>query len=163
MINNLEVTRLEINDPRLPEVIKFLSEESFEYYSEIHLKGMQDLDDKKKSEIKQAFLEAQTENFISFNGIAYAAYTGNKKLIGAALRCDNYLDALFVNKAYRNQKVGGRLIERLLQDCMEYQIISLDASVKAVSLYQRYGFKKNGTPKNKYVVPMKLERSHHEK
>lgn len=114
VMDNLKIVKLEDDNDRLIEVVKFLSEESFECYNQTHLENNKNLNCEQMKLIKTYFLKAQYEKFMSFNGCVYSAYIDDSMLVGAALRCDNYLDALFVNKKYRNQKIGSKLIERLL-------------------------------------------------
>lgn len=161
MITNLKIKKLEDNN-EIVAAVKFLALESFIYYQENHLANFYNLDSSRQQEIKSMFLEKQLENFALLNGTIYAAYNDNK-LIGAAYRCDSYLAYLFVSSKYRNQKVGSKLIEHLLKDCISYQVINLDASIKAVPLYQRYGFKIVGNNINKNSIKMELERSNYGK
>ena len=106
---------------------------------------------------KELFLEIRRDYFLHKNSAIYTAKVEGV-LVGAALRCNSYLDSLFVKKEYRNQKIGSTLLEKVLNDCKEYQVIRLNANIKAISLYQRYGFCQNGQIEKNLIVPMVLER-----
>ena len=84
------------------------------------------------------------------------------EIVAGCFACNHapilYISSLFVKKEYRNQKVGSTLLEKVLNDCKEYQVIRLNANIKAISLYQRYGFCQNGQIEKNLIVPMVLER-----
>lgn len=157
MIDNLEIKKLAPTDERVLEVINFLSEESFNLFIQNNLKEFDNLEHDKKDKFKELALRQGIDYYLSCDGEIYVAYL-NDAIIGAALRNNDSLDSLFVKKEYRNQKVGGTLLEKVLNDCKEYQVIRLNANIKAISLYQRYGFCQNGQIEKNLIVPMVLER-----
>lgn len=157
MLENLVIEKLAPVDERILTVINFLSEENFGLFIQTNLKEFDNLEQEKKDKFKELALRQAIGYYLSCNGEIYVAYL-NDEIIGAALRNEDYLDSLFVKKEYRNQKVGSTLLEKVLNDCKEYQVIRLNANIKAISLYQRYGFCQNGQIEKNLIVPMVLER-----
>ncbi len=157
MLENLVIEKLAPADERILTVINFLSEENFDLFIQTNLKEFDNLEQEKKDKFKELTLRQAIGYYLSCDGEIYVAYL-NDEIIGAALRNEDYLDSLFVKKEYRNQKVGSTLLEKVLNDCKEYQVIRLNANIKAVSLYQRYGFCQNGQIEKNLIVPMVLER-----
>ena len=157
MIDNLEIKKLAPTDERILEVIKFLSEESFNLFIQNNLKEFDNLEQDKKDKFKELALRQGIDYYLSCDGEIYVAYL-NDAIIGAALRNNDSLDSLFVKKEYRNQKIGSMLLERLLKECSDYKIIYLNANMEAVSLYERYGFQKQVHHQNKNEILMVLER-----
>ena len=157
MLENLVIEKLAPVDERILTVINFLSEENFGLFIQTNLKEFDNLEQEKKDKFKELALRQAIGYYLSCNGEIYVAYL-NDEIIGAALRNEDYLDSLFVKKEYRNQKVGSTLLEKVLNDCKEYQVIRLNANVKAISLYQRYGFCQNCQIEKNLIVPMVLER-----
>ena len=157
MLENLVIEKLASVDERILTVINFLSEENFGLFIQTNLKEFDNLEQEKKDKFKELTLRQAIGYYLSCNGEIYVAYL-NDEIIGAALRNEDYLDSLFVKKEYRNQKVGSTLLEKVLNDCKEYQVIRLNANIKAISLYQRYGFCQNGQIEKNLIVPMVLER-----
>lgn len=157
MLENLVIEKLATVDERILTVINFLSEENFGLFIQTNLKEFDNLEQEKKDKFKELALRQAIGYYLSCNGEIYVAYL-NDEIIGAALRNEDYLDSLFVKKEYRNQKVGSTLLEKVLNDCKEYQVIRLNANIKAISLYQRYGFCQNGQIEKNLIVPMVLER-----
>lgn len=157
MLENLVIEKLAPADERILTVINFLSEENLDLFIQTNLKEFDNLEQEKKDKFKELALRQAIGYYLSCDGEIYVAYL-NDEIIGAALRNDDYLDSLFVKKEYRNQKVGSTLLEKVLNDCEEYQVIRLNANIKAVSLYQRYGFCQNGQIEKNLIVPMVLER-----
>lgn len=157
MLENLVIEKLASVDERILTVINFLSEENFGLFIQTNLKEFDNLEQEKKDKFKELALRQAIGYYLSCNGEIYVAYL-NDEIIGAALRNEDYLDSLFVKKEYRNQKVGSTLLEKVLNDCKEYQVIRLNANIKAISLYQRYGFCQNGQIEKNLIVPMVLER-----
>ena len=156
VINNLEIKRISnINNQELTEAFTFIADESLDCYLKTYMDTTTILaDDYIKKEL---FLEIRRDYFLHKNSAIYTAKVEGV-LVGAALRCNSYLDSLFVKKEYRNQKIGSTLLEKVLNDCKEYQVIRLNANIKAISLYQRYGFCQNGQIEKNLIVPMVLER-----
>lgn len=156
VINNLEIKRISIiNNQELTEAFTFIADESLDCYLKTYMDTTTILaDDYIKKEL---FLEIRRDYFLHKNSAIYTAKVEGV-LVGAALRCNSYLDSLFVKKEYRNQKIGSTLLEKVLNDCKEYQVIRLNANIKAISLYQRYGFCQNGQIGKNLIVPMVLER-----
>ena len=157
MLENLVIEKLAPADERILTVINFLSEENFDLFIQTNLKEFDNLEQEKKDKFKELALRQAIGYYLSCDGEIYVAYL-NDEIIGAALRNEDYLDSLFVKKEYRNQKVGSTLLEKVLNDCKEYQVIRLNANIKAISLYQRYGFCQNGQIEKNLIVPMVLER-----
>lgn len=156
VINNLEIKRISIiNNQELTEAFTFIADESLDCYLKTYMDTTTILaDDYIKKEL---FLEIRRDYFLHKNSAIYTAKVEGV-LVGAALRCNSYLDSLFVKKEYRNQKIGSTLLEKVLNDCKEYQVIRLNTNIKAISLYQRYGFCQNGQIEKNLIVPMVLER-----
>lgn len=157
MLENLVIEKLAPADERILTVINFLSEENLDLFIQTNLKEFDNLEQEKKDKFKELALRQAIGYYLSCDGEIYVAYL-NDEIIGAALRNEDYLDSLFVKKEYRNQKVGSTLLEKVLNDCKEYQVIRLNANIKAISLYQRYGFCQNGQIEKNLIVPMVLER-----
>lgn len=157
MLENLVIEKLATVDEKILTVIYFLSEENFDLFIQTNLKEFDNLEQEKKDKFKELALRQAIGYYLSCDGEIYVAYL-NDEIIGAALRNEDYLDSLFVKKEYRNQKVGSTLLEKVLNDCKEYQVIRLNANIKAISLYQRYGFCQNGQIEKNLIVPMVLER-----
>lgn len=157
MLENLVIEKLASVDEKILTVINFLSEENFGLFIQTNLKEFDNLEQEKKDKFKELALRQAIGYYLSCDSEIYVAYL-NDEIIGAALRNEDYLDSLFVKKEYRNQKVGSTLLEKVLNDCKEYQVIRLNANIKAISLYQRYGFCQNGQIEKNLIVPMVLER-----
>ena len=157
MLENLVIEKLATVDEKILTVINFLSEENFDLFIRTNLKEFDNLEQEKKDKFKELALRQAIGYYLSCDGEIYVAYL-NDEIIGAALRNEDYLDSLFVKKEYRNQKIGSTLLEKVLNDCKEYQVIRLNANIKAISLYQRYGFCQNGQIEKNLIVPMVLER-----
>ena len=157
MLENLVIEKLATVDEKILTVINFLSEENFDLFIQTNLKEFDNLEQEKKDKFKELALRQAIGYYLSCDGEIYVAYL-NDEIIGAALRNEDYLDSLFVKKEYRNQKIGSTLLEKVLNDCKEYQVIRLNANIKAISLYQRYGFCQNGQIEKNLIVPMILER-----
>ena len=157
MLENLVIEKLATVDEKILTVINFLSEENFDLFIQTNLKEFDNLEQEKKDKFKELALRQAIGYYLSCDGEIYVAYL-NDEIIGAALRNEDYLDSLFVKKEYRNQKVGSTLLEKVLNDCKEYQVIRLNANIKAILLYQRYGFCQNGQIEKNLIVPMVLER-----
>lgn len=157
MLENLVIEKLATVDEKILTVINFLSEENFDLFIQNNLKEFDNLEQEKKDKFKELALRQVIGYYLSCDGEIYVAYL-NDEIIGAALRNEDYLDSLFVKKEYRNQKIGSTLLEKVLNDCKEYQVIRLNANIKAISLYQRYGFCQNGQIEKNLIVPMVLER-----
>lgn len=157
MLENLVIEKLATVDEKILTVINFLSEENFDFFIQTNLKEFDNLEQEKKDKFKELALRQAIGYYLSCDGEIYVAYL-NDEIIGAALRNEDYLDSLFVKKEYRNQKVGSTLLEKVLNDCKEYQVIRLNANIKAISLYQRYCFCQNGQIEKNLIVPMVLER-----
>lgn len=157
MLENLVIEKLATVDEKILTVINFLSEENFDLFIQTNLKEFDNLEQEKKDKFKELALRQAIDYYLSCDGEIYVAYL-NDEIIGAALRNEDCLDSLFVKKRYRNQKVGSTLLEKVLNDCKEYQVIRLNANIKAISLYQRYGFCQNGQIEKNLIVPMVLER-----
>lgn len=157
MLENLVIEKLATVDEKILTVINFLSEENFDFFIQTNLKEFDNLEQEKKDKFKELALRQAIGYYLSCDGEIYVAYLNNE-IIGAALRNEDYLDSLFVKKEYRNQKVGSTLLEKVLNDCKEYQVIRLNANIKTISLYQRYGFCQNGQIEKNLIVPMVLER-----
>lgn len=93
----------------------------------------------------------------------YAVYY-NDEIIGAGqLDHDNYLSNLFVKAEYRNKKVGTRLLEQLINSCVNLDVISVDVKLEAVSLFRKFSFKKVSSISKDGFVSMELERGHYGK
>ena len=157
MLENLVIEKLATVDEKILTVINFLSEENFDFFIQTNLKEFDNLEQEKKDKFKELALRQAIGYYLSCDGEIYVAYLNNE-IIGAALRNEDYLDSLFIKKEYRNQKVGSTLLEKVLNDCKEYQVIRLNANIKTISLYQRYGFCQNGQIEKNLIVPMVLER-----
>lgn len=157
MLENLVIEKLATVDEKILTVINFLSEENFDLFIQNNLKEFDNLEQEKKDKFKELALRQAIGYYLSCDGEIYVAYL-NDEIIGAALRNEDYLDSLFVKKEYRNQKVGSTLLEKIFNYCKEYQVIRLNANIKAISLYQRYGFCQNGQIEKNLIVPMVLER-----
>ena len=157
MLENLVIEKLATVDEKILTVINFLSEENFDLFIQTNLKEFDNLEQEKKDKFKELALRQAIDYYLSCDGEIYVAYL-NDEIIGAALKNEEYLDSLFVKKEYRNQKVGSTLLEKVLNDCKEYQVIRLNANTKAISLYQRYGFCQNDQIEKNLIVPMVLER-----
>lgn len=156
VINNLEIKRISIiNNQELTEAFTFIADERLDYYLKTYMDTTTILE--KDYIKKELFLEIRRDYFLHKNSAIYTAKVEGV-LVGAALRCNSYLDYLFVKKEYRNQKIGSMLLERLLKECSDYKIIYLNTNIEAVSLYERYGFQKQVHHQNKNEISMVLER-----
>ena len=158
MIDNLEIKRISImNNQELTEAFAFIVDERLDYYLKTYTDTSPILAEKEDYIKKELSLEIRRDYFLHKNSAIYTAKVEDV-LVGAALRCNSYLESLFVKKEYRNQKIGSMLLERLLEECSDYKIIYLNTNMEAVSLYERYGFQKQTYHKNKNEISMVLER-----
>lgn len=74
------------------------------------------------------------------------------------LQDEGYINNLAVLPRYRRQKMGQRLMRRLIAFCTEadFSFISLEvreSNLPAISLYKNFGFKEEGRRKNYYDAP----------
>jgi len=157
---NYIIEKTDIADDR---VINFLLEESFDLYLEICPEQIPIfVCDKKfresiESRWKKVFMGGLNET-----DTIYAAYL-NDEIIGCILIKENgYLDSLFVKEEYRNMKIGTTLLSKVINECIDLNIIKVDARLEAISLYQRFSFKEIGTS-NGRSIPMQFERSYYGK
>ena len=68
---------------------------------------------------------------------------------------EGHITNVAVHKYYRGQKIGDRLIDKLVQVCRENKIVSMTLEVRvsnivAQNLYKKYGFKMAGIRKEYY-------------
>ena len=68
---------------------------------------------------------------------------------------EGHITNVAVHKDYRGQKIGDRLIDKLVQVCRENKIVSMTLEVRvsnivAQNLYKKYGFKMAGIRKEYY-------------
>ena len=98
VINNLEIKRISIiNNQELTEAFTFIADESLDCYLKTYMDTTTILaDDYIKKEL---FLEIRRDYFLHKNSAIYTAKVEGV-LVGAALRCNSYLDSLFVKKEY---------------------------------------------------------------
>ena len=68
---------------------------------------------------------------------------------------EGHITNVAVHKDYRGQKIGDRLIDKLVQVCKDNKIVSMTLEVRtsnivAQNLYKKYGFKMAGVRKEYY-------------
>ena len=103
------------------------------------------------------FIADYIDKNIASDTIIYIAYL-NEELIGALqFDRDNHLSGLFVKEEFRNNKIGSKLLERLITDCYSNGVITVDARVSTISFYERFSFKKTNGTNNKFFIPMELD------
>lgn len=148
-------------NPNDEEMIEFLTEENFNLF--IETKGK--FGSMYYETLKDYYKDLSNELIVKFlnnSSIVYGAYIEDK-LIGCGFIEDNgYLNSLFVDSKYRNMGIGTKLLEKLIQECSDFSIIKVNASIKAISLYKRFSFQEVGVS-NGRNVPMELERGNYGK
>lgn len=153
---DMKIKRVNKEDSK---VIDFLIEESLGLYLQLYPESLSlwngPYHDELMQDSRKEFIET-----ISKDAIIYASYDKNIIIGCGFIDETGYLNSLFVKEEYRNQKIGTKILERLIQASRDFDIIRVDARLEAVSLYERFSFQKTGS-KNKYSVPMQLERSHY--
>lgn len=155
---DMEIRRVNKEDN---EVIDFLIKECLKLYLQLYPESLSLWNgpyyDRLLQNSRKEFITAMTEN-----PIIYAAYDEDI-IIGCGFIDDTgYLHSLFVKEEYRNRQIGTKVLERLIEDCSDFDIIRVDARVDAVSLYEKFSFQKTGF-QNQHSIPMQLERSHYGK
>ena len=85
----------------------------------------------------------------------YLATTENKVLAVARLKPDGQLGRMAVLAEYRNQGIGSKLLEFILQDIKQKNLtgIYLHAQVSAMSFYKKQGFVEYGKVFNEANIP----------
>lgn len=155
--------KIEVTDINNNEAIMFLIDESFKLFLEIYPEHLSLYlhDEKVRNDMEHRYKKTFIEN-LDKNDIIYTAHLDDE-IIGCGLIRDNgYLDSLFVKEEYRNQKIGSKLLEKIINECIDFDIITVDARIEAISLYEKFSFQKTGVS-NGIRVPMKLERSYYGK
>jgi len=85
----------------------------------------------------------------------YLATAENKVLAVARLKPDGQLGRMAVLTEYRNQGIGSKLLEFILQDIEQKGLsgIYLHAQVSAIPFYKKQGFTKYGEVFNEANIP----------
>ena len=113
--------------------------------------------------LAKMFIDDYIEKYIDSGSLIYAAYI-NEEIVGA-LKLDDgeHLSCLFVKQEYRRQLIGSKLLERLISECKNTKIITVDARIDCISLYERFSFKRTSFDVNRTFIPMELEMKKHGK
>ena len=91
--------------------------------------------------------------------VKYIEYIEEDKILGYlkySLIYDRMeIDNILVEPEYRGQKIGNKLMSRLISIAIEEHVVNITLEVrvsntKAFNLYQKYGFEKVGLRKNYY-------------
>lgn len=143
------------------EMIDFLTEENFKLFIETKGKAGSYYYETLKDYYKDLSNELIVKS-LNDNCIVYGAYIEDKLIGCGFVEDDGYLNSLFVSNEYRNNGIGSQLLEKLIQNCSEFDIIKVNASLKAISLYKRFSFHETGVS-NGRNIPMELERGHYGK
>lgn len=155
---NIEIKKVSKDNK---EVIDFLIEENLKIYYELHPENLKMWNES----YHDYLLKRSRKNFVdimSENPTIYAAYIQDS-VIGCGFIDDTgYLNSLFVKEEYRNQLIGSNILEKLIEDCSNFDIIRVDARIDAISFYKKFFFTETGL-KNRNSVAMQLERSHYGK
>ena len=109
-----------------------------------------------KNKFTEAFIRDYT-NSLNENGIIYVAYIDDVIQGAGYIKENNYLESLFVSEEFRNMGIGSSILERLIDDCIKFGAIRVDANLKAVSLYERFSFEKVQDFNRKDSVSMELK------
>lgn len=96
--------------------------------------------------------EEITKSINSKNNLIYLVFD-NKKLIGYLVgdfrtlsdnRYGYYISYFYVGQKYRNNKIGSKLLEKLINNCKKktkFIILTCDTfDIKAMNFYKKYGF-----------------------
>lgn len=157
---NYKIEKTDINNS---DAVKFLLKESFDLYFEIFSEQTsiylynENMRESINSRWEKVFMDGLDET-----DILYTAYY-NDEIIGCVLIKENgYLDSLFVKEEYRNMKIGTTLLNKVITECINLNIIKVDARLESISLYEKFSFKKVGTS-NGRTIPMEFERSYYER
>lgn len=157
---NYKIEKTGINND---EVVKFLLKESLSLYLEINPEQIpiylcdQEIRKNIDSRWQKVFMGG-----LEKTDIIYTASLDDE-IIGCILIKENgYLDSLFVKEEYRNMKIGTTLLTKVIDECLNLNVIRVDARLEAISLYQKFSFKEVGSS-NGRSIPMQFERSHYER
>ena len=157
---NYKIEKTDINNK---EAVEFLLQESLDLYFEIFPEQAtiylynENMRDDIKLRWKKVFMDG-----LDKTDTLYTAHY-NEEIIGCILIKENgYLDSLFVKEEYRNMKIGTTLLNKVINECRNFNIIKVDARLESISLYESFSFKKIG-PSNGNSIPMQFERSYYER
>lgn len=118
-----------------------------------------------ESNHKEVFIETFISKYKETlnGGTIYTAHIEDKIIGVAYIKDNNYLESLFVSEEYRNIGIGSKLLKTLIEECSKLGAIRVDANLEAVSLYERFDFKRVDGQIKARVVPMELGEIKHGK
>lgn len=156
---NIKIEKVDINNT---EVLTFLALENLKMFLELRPNIKSIYESGAREILISSFIEEFKKDTLDKVNMIYAAFM-DEKIVGAIqINNDGYLSSLFVLEEYRNQKIGSLLLERLIKECNDFDVIRVDANIRAISLYERFNFRKMDTIKDA-SIPMELERSQYGK
>lgn len=150
--------RVEKTNNKNNDVITFLSEESLKLFLELNPKFKElynDVTHNYKEIIRNHYI-IEHKKTIQEDGNIYVAYNENNIVGVGYIENDNYLKSLFVKEEFRNMGIGTKILEKLISECSKNGIISVNARIGAISLYERLGFTRTESDENNVYVPMEL-------
>ena len=128
---------------------------------EIYITMEKDLGYEHSTVIEEKFISLFKLTLQKEKGTFYVAKMG-KEVVGVGYRQGNYLDSLFVKEKFQNQGIGTQIFREMLEDCKQYDKVSLNARMDAISLYQKFHFEMKEENENGYTYKMELDRRKNE-
>lgn len=117
----------------------------------------------KEERMANIFIKGYIDRYIDSGSKIYAAYIDDE--IVGALKFDEekHISCLFVKEEYRRKLIGTKLLEKLISECNNVGVITVDARIDAISLYEKFSFKITDSASGKEFIPMELEMKKHGK
>lgn len=121
------------------------------YIREANINDLNDLFELQKLFIAQYTIEMLKGEIIDNPITKIFVYEIDNKIVGfidVMISLDNiHICQLGVNKDYQNKKIASNILEYILKIANENNIVNItlevrENNIKAISLYQKYGFKK---------------------
>lgn len=155
---NIIIKKVDINNN---EAINFMIEESLKLFIEVSPRIRKLMKKDNNDSLKKLFYD-EFRDSLKENNIIYCAYIDSEIVGIINIENNNYLSDLYVKEEYRNMKIGSSLLKKIIEECSNLKVIKVDARIEAISLYERFSFKKTGEF-NGRSVPMELERKNYGK
>lgn len=141
-------------------VTKFLAEQSFNLFWDLR---KEEFKNGYSEYVKKYFVDGYIEEYMEIERTIFYA-TNNNEIIGAGcIDSENYLTSLYVKEEYRNKGIGTAIMKEIIKNSSKDALITMHASIKAISLYNRLGFTKIDEKNDENYVLLKLERDNYEK
>ena len=151
---NIKIEKVGINNE---EVLDFLAFENLKMFMELRPEMKKTFDGGFENQLVKMFIN-NYKNKIQNDTTIYGAFY-NDEIVGVAeFSSNNYLMGFYVKEEYRNQLIGTKLLERLIGEYNNSDVIRVDVRTEAISLFERFSFKRDESAINRIFVPMELRK-----